>query len=100
MIQPFVPHLSEEMWFLLGEKGLAISQEWPSKLNISKKNNFIIAIQVNGRTKDVITLKHTPTEKEFLELLKKNKKIKKIIMNKEITRSIYIPNKIINILIK
>ena len=100
LIQPFIPHLSEEIWFLLGEKGLAISQEWPSRLNISKKNNFIIAIQINGKTKDVITLRHTPTEKEFHELLKKNKKIKKIIMNKEITRSIYIPNKIINILIK
>ena len=100
LIQPFVPHLSEEIWFLLGGKGLAIAQKWPSKLNISKKNNFIVAIQVKGKTKDVISLKYTPTEKEFLEMLKKNIKIKKIIMNKEITRSIYVPNKIINILIK
>ena len=95
-----MPHLSEELWRLLGEKGLAILQKWPESLNIIKKTNYKIAIQINGKTKEIIEMDFTPNEKEMLDILKNNNKIKKMIVDKKIKRSIYVPKKIINILIE
>ena len=100
LLQPFIPHLSEELWSHLVGGDMAICQSWPIKIGMSKKSSYGMAIQVNGKTKDVIFLDHTPEEKALFDILKNNNKIQKIIKNKKIIRTIYVPNKILNILIK
>ena len=100
LLQPFIPHLSEELWSHLVGGDMAICQSWPIKIGKSKKSSYGIAIQVNGKTKDVILLDHTPEEKALFDILKNNNKIQKIIKNKKIIRTIYVPNRILNILIK
>jgi len=100
LLQPFVPHLSEELWRHLGGDDMAICQSWPTKIGMSRKKSYGMAIQINGKTRDVIVLDYTPEEKELFKILKNNNKIQKIINNKKITRTIYVPNKILNILIK
>ena len=99
LLQPFVPHLSEEMWLSLGEHGLAINQPWPEKKEITKKTSYNIAVQINGKTKEIITLATTPDEEEVFILIKNNKKIKKLIYDKKIIRKIYVPNKIFNLVV-
>ena len=100
LLQPFTPHLSEEIWSKIGEKELAINQMWPEKLGVSKKNLFSIAIQIDGKTKDVVNLKYSPTKEDLLKEFEKIPKIQKILSNKQIVRIIYVPNKIINLLLK
>ena len=100
LLQPFIPHLSEELWSHLVGGDMAICQSWPIKIGMSKKSSYGMAIQVNGKTKDVILLDHTPEEKALFDILKNNNKIQKIIKNKKIIRTIYVPNRILNILIK
>ena len=100
LLQPFIPHLSEELWSHLVGGDMAICQSWPTKIGMSKKSSYGMAIQVNGKTKDVILLDHTPEEKALFDILKNNNKIQKIIKNKKIIRTIYVPNRILNILIK
>jgi len=100
LLQPFIPHLSEELWSHLVGGDMAICQSWPIKIGMSKKSSYGMAIQVNGKTKDVIFLDHTPEEKALFDILKNNNKIQKIIKNKKIIRTIYVPNRILNILIK
>ena len=100
LLQPFIPHLSEELWSHLVGGDMAICQSWPTKIGMSKKSSYGMAIQVNGKTKDVIFLDHTPEEKALFDILKNNNKIQKIIKNKKIIRTIYVPNRILNILIK
>ena len=100
MIQPFIPHLSEELWTTLGTNNLAINQSWPVATNGFQKKLYNVTVQINGKMKDIITLKNTPDEKEMLILLKQNSKIQKMINGKEIARTIYIPNKVINIVVK
>ena len=99
LLQPFTPHLSEELWSLIGEKDLAINQKWPEPLGFISKKSYNVAIQINGKTKDVVVLDLTPSEDELLERVMKLKKISSIIGDKKILRKIYVPNKIINILI-
>ena len=100
LIQPFTPHLSEEMWKSLGGNDMAINQKWPLSNKKITNITYNIAIQINGKTKDVVELKITPTEKELVLMLKSNKKISKMLNNKEIVKTIYVPNKIINFVVK
>ncbi len=99
LIHPFVPHLSEEMWKSLGSNEMAISQNWPKADNFMEKTSFKLAIQVNGKTKKIIDLSNKENEAEAKELAINDPKIKKIIDKKIIKRTIYVPNKILNIVI-
>ena len=59
-----------------------------------------MAIQINGKIRGIIELNDTPEEGDLIKKIEKIEKIKTIMGDKEIIRSIYIPNKIINILLK
>ena len=98
ILQPFVPHISEEIWSSLGNSGLCINEIW-NKENIKKKNKLKIAIQINGKTKDVIVVDEEMSENEVLSLVKSNEKIKKNLFGKNISREIYVPGKIVNLVI-
>ena len=100
LIQPFIPHLSEEIFKIIGESSLAISQKWPKKIGTTKKELHKIPIQINGKIKDIIELNYSTNKNQLLKKIKNIHKIQKIIAGKEIYRVIYIPNKIINLLIK
>jgi len=100
LIQPFIPHLSEEIWKIIGGSGIAISQKWPEKIGAIKKEFYKIPIQINGKTKDMIELIYSANENQILKEIKNIPKIQKFISNKKIFRVIYIPNKIINLVIK
>tara|TARA_B110000116_G_C16795777_1_gene566612 strand:- start:929 stop:3463 length:2535 start_codon:yes stop_codon:yes gene_type:complete len=100
LLQPFTPHLSEELWILVGDKNLAIEQKWPEPLGYHVKKIYNVAIQINGKIRGIIELNDTPEEGDLIKKIEKIEKIKTIMGDKEIIRSIYIPNKIINILLK
>ena len=98
ILQPFMPHLSEEIWEKVGFENLCINQEWPIE-KIEKKTKIKIAIQINGKTRDVIEIDQNLEEDEIFKIIEKNKKVEKNILNKEIKRKIYVPGKIVNIVI-
>ncbi len=95
---PFTPHLAHECLEQLGEKDV---DNWPK---INKKlitaQKIKIAIQINGKTKEIIEVKENLSEKDLVIESKKNAKIKKNLVDKKIIRTIYVKNRIINYLIK
>ena len=94
---PFTPHLANECLEKL-DKSI---EKWPKINNQSTKRQKIkIAIQINGKTRDVIEIQKDSTEKEVISISKKNKKINKNLENKSIVRIVFVKNKIINYLIK
>ena len=99
ILQPFVPHISEEIWASLGNKNLCINQEWPRE-HTKQKTNLKIAIQINGKTKEVIEVDEKNSKEMVLKIIKNNNKIKKNLLGKEIIREIYIHGKIVNLVIK
>ena len=99
LLQPFTPHLSEEMWKSLGKKEMVIDQIWPKPLKSQRKNNCNIAIQINGKTKNVIEFNYDADENTVLDKVRQNEKIKKTIGNAQVKRTIFVPNKILNIVI-
>ena len=98
ILQPFVPHISEEIWSALNNNTLCINERWPME-EVRKKNSFKIAIQINGKMKEVIEINETLSEDQVLDLVKKNNKIKKILLGKKIAREIYVPGKIVNLVL-
>ena len=99
ILQPFVPHISEEIWSILGNKTLCINEAWPIE-EVKKKNSTNIAIQIDGKTKEVIQIENKISKEEILDIVKDNNKIKKSLMGKNVIREIYVPGKIVNLVVK
>ena len=93
---PLIPHLASECLELLGcEK----SGVWPEfQTNITEK--IKLAIQINGKTRGIITIKKDLDEEGIKTIVLKDTKTKKYILEKEIFKTIFVKNKIINYIIK
>ena len=100
IIQPFIPHISEELWKSLGGENLAIEQKWPKVEKSLLKTTLNIAVQINGKTKDVFSSNKELDKDEVVSILKKNEKITKILNTKKIIKIIYVAGKIINYVVK
>ncbi len=98
VLQPFVPHISEEIWSNFEKETLCINQKWPYE-EVKRKVKLKIAIQINGKTKEVIEVDNELNKEEVLEIVKNENKIKKNLLGKVIKREIYVPGKIVNLVI-
>ena len=98
ILQPFVPHISEEIWSSLGNKTLCINEVWPIE-EVKIKTSINIAVQINGKTKEIIQIEGKTSKEEVLEIIKSNNKIQKNLMGKNIIKEIYVPGKIVNLVV-
>jgi leucyl-tRNA synthetase len=95
---PFVPHLALECLEKLGAKDI---DAWPKVHNSSNTLEKIkIAIQINGKTKQIIEVKKDLNEKNVINESKKIEKIKEILIKNKIKKIIFVKNRIINYLTK
>ena len=96
-ILPIIPHFSNECLGLLGAKE---STKWPIYDESIIEENFVnIVVQINGKKRGLVKTKKNIEENEILEIIKKENNIMKYLNNLEIKKKIYIPNKLINIII-
>jgi leucyl-tRNA synthetase len=100
LLQPFIPHLSEEIWESLGLDGLAINQLWPKSLTTQTKKICNIAIQIDGKTREIIEFDVGIDEERVKTKALNSKKIKKMTDKKTIKKTIFVPEKILNIVLK
>ena len=98
MLIPFVPHLAHECLELLGVKNNDIWPAVDSKLSLDKK--IKIAIQINGKTREIMEVKKDSDEKDVINESKKVKKISEQLQKSEIQKIIFVKNRIINFLTK
>ena len=96
MMIPFTPHIAYESLELLSCKK---TDEWP-QIKKDLKIEIIFAVQINGKTRDIITVEKDLSEEKIGELIVKNSKAKKFIENKKIFKTIFVKNKIMNYIIK
>ena len=95
-LEPIIPHFANECNKLNKEK----KPSWPKfdeKFLTEDTSNFVI--QINGKKRSIINTKININEKNLLELIKKDNNVKKYIENKKIKKTIFVPNKLINIII-
>ena len=95
-MNPFIPHFSNECLKSINEDQI----NWPkvSKEDLVEEEiNFVV--QVNGKKRSVIKVKRDIIEKDVLEKIKLNQEIKNFIKNQEIKKTIFVPNRLVNIII-
>ena len=94
---PFTPHLANECLVKLECKDVNIWPKIETKVLENLKINF--AVQVNGKTRDIIEMNKDMNESEVVKITKKSSKVSKYILDKKISKIIFIKNKIINYII-
>jgi len=101
LLAPFAPHLAEELWHLTGNTGSVFEKGWPlydSSFILSEE--MVIPVQVDGRLRAKLTVARDTSEEEIKNLALSNEKVKRYIEGREISRIIYVPEKLINIVMK
>ena len=92
---PFTPHLANECLELMNCK---IKNDWPKILQ-NTLEELQLAVQINGKTRDIININKDMIEEEIKEIVLNKSKAKKYIENKKIVKIIFVKNKIINYII-
>jgi len=105
LLAPFTPHFAEEIWQKLNPKPYTLkvsihSQPWPKyDPKLAKEEIITLVIQINGKVRDKIEVEADISEEKAKELAISQEKIKKWIEKKEIKKVIFIPGKLINIVV-
>ncbi|MFA5113394.1 MAG: leucine--tRNA ligase [Candidatus Margulisiibacteriota bacterium] len=101
MLAPFAPHLAEELWHQLGNKDSVCSQPWPMyDAELAKESELTIAVQVNGKLRDTITVPADAKEELVKEKALASEKVKTNLAGKQVVKQIYIPQKLLNIVVR
>ena len=102
LLSPFAPHICEELWEIQEfDEKLACQQDWPSYDESKTVDETIeIAVQINGKFKGTVNAQADSDESTVLEILKSDEKISSLIDGKNIVKTIYIKNRLINLIIK
>jgi leucyl-tRNA synthetase len=100
LLSPFAPHITSELWQILGNKKDIVLSAWPKyDPNKIQEDEVKIGVQINGKVRGDITVSVEEDESTAIEKAKQNPDISKWIEGKEIKKVIYIKGKILNILI-
>ncbi len=97
LMNPFIPHFSSECLSIISQKEI----RWPSvsKNDLIEENiNFVI--QINGKKKTILNVDRNINEKTLIKKIQENKETNKLLKNQEIKKTIFVQNRLINIIIK
>ena len=100
IIHPFIPHISEEIWEKTNNCGLCATANWPKTKKIIVLETFKMPIQINGKTRSLIDVNKDDDKNLILERVMKDNKIIKYIENKEVVKTIFVKDKIVNLVVK
>lgn len=99
LLNPVAPHITEELWQLLGNNSSIAYSIWPSyDEEKTKEDTFNLPIQVNGKLRANIDVPMNLPQEEVKEIA--HKQVSSYLEGKEIVKEIYVKNKIYNIVIK
>ena len=101
LLNPFAPHMTEELYFILGNEKTIADTSWPtydSQKIIDQQ--LSIPVQVNGKVRATIEIPLNATQEEVKQLVHQKENIISFLHDKTIIKEIYVPNKIYNIVIK
>jgi leucyl-tRNA synthetase len=100
LLAPTAPHLAEELWQRTGHPYSVHNQSWPEYAEeLAKEEEITLVIQVNGRLRDKVLVPASTTEVEARELALGRERVKSYISGKSLTRVVYVPNRVVNIVV-
>jgi leucyl-tRNA synthetase len=96
LMNPFIPHFSNECLNSIGE----VKINWPkvSDVDLTEENiNFVV--QINGKKRSILIIKRDMVEEKILETIKLNPEIEKFFKGQKIKKTVFVPNRVINIIL-
>lgn len=100
LVSPFVPHIAEEMWELLGHKPSILKESWPKfDKSLIIEEIAEVVIQVNGRIRSRVEVPLDTPEDVLKEKILKDEKVIKHLEGKPVKKFIVVKNKIVNIVV-
>ncbi len=100
LLSPLTPHLAEELWEKSGHRKSILLEPWPEHdKKLIKQETWQLIIQVNGKVRGKIEIKQGISEKEAGEVALSQDKIKKWLNGQKPKKIIYIPNRLVNIVV-
>ena len=101
LLNPFAPHITEEVWSNLGFEGMVCQSQWPEYDEAKCKDETVqIVLQVNGKVRMRADVAADISKEDAIALAKSEQKIADEISGKSIVKEIYVPGKLVNIVIK
>ncbi len=101
LVNPFAPHITEELWSQLGETSILSLQAWPAYDDAKTIEDSVeIGVQVNGKLRATIQLPVDCEQQLAIDTALADEKIKKLVEGKNIIKTIVVKNKIVNLVVK
>jgi leucyl-tRNA synthetase len=101
IITPMTPHIAEELWQMLGHSTTLTRESWPKfSEELARDDQFEVIIQVNGRLRGKVMVEDGLAEADLLQLAEADEKVAREIAGKQIVKTIVVPNKLVNIVVK
>jgi len=100
VLAPLVPHISDEIWESIGNNGFTVQEKWlVYNSEYLKEDTIKIAVQVNGKLRDAMSVNADSSDDEIKKLAQQTDKVAVYISGKEIKKIIYVPKKLVNIVV-
>lgn len=101
LLNPFAPHIAEEIYQAQGGEGSLQLASWPEHDEAKTVDDSIeIGVQVNGKLRATVTIPTNCEKEEALALAKADEKVQAALDGKNLVKEIYVPNKIVNLVVK
>lgn len=100
LLNPVAPHMTEELWEMMAYEGELNQTTWPSydedKLSF---DSFEMPVQINGKVRGKVIMDKEASKEDAIKSAQEDNNIKSYIEGKEIRKIIYVPGKILNIVV-
>jgi leucyl-tRNA synthetase len=100
ILNPFAPHITEELWERLGHEESIAHTDWPAYDEEKIKKDVVeMAVQVNGTVRATIDVPAGAEEEDVLAIARANDNVKRYLEDGDLKREIYVPGRIINFVV-
>jgi leucyl-tRNA synthetase len=100
LIQPYVPHVAEELWGVLGMPGRLWEQPWPEAAPaLLVADEVEIAVQVNGKVRDRLRVAAGTADDELLALALASERVQAHVDGKELRKTVVVPGKLVSLVV-
>ena len=101
LLYPISPFISEEIWSILGHDNTITYEPWPSyNEDKTTESSVEMAVSVNGKLRATINVEKDMDKDKVLDIARSNENIQRHLEDKEIIKEIFVPNKIVNFVVK
>jgi len=101
LLAPFAPHIAEELWEKLGNTETIGKSDWPNYIEeLTIDDEIELVIQVNGKLRDKFNVSKDIAKDDAISQAKEREKVRNFLVGKEIVREIFVPGKLVNLVVK